>query len=151
MKRIYEAEDPESGGRSLDELIAVIQGVLDDPGFDHIKVWKDDLNEVLTLLRGGNLTAACKALRRTVKSSRGTLQISDPKINRALQDVLADLKTKIGYGNYESREDENREAGIREDWEKVVVEEALREALPDYRQRREAEEHQAAMRSIYGA
>ena len=151
MRRIYEGKDPEPGARSLDELIEVVQGVLDDPGFDHIKDWKDDLTEVLTLLRGGNLTAACKALRRTAGGSRGTLQVSDPKINRALQDVLADLKTKIGYGNYESREDENREGGNREDWIKVRVEEILRAKDPDYRQRREAEEHQAAMRSIYGA
>jgi len=141
MKRMYEAEDPEPGGRSLDELIAVIQGVLDDPGFDHIKVWKDDLNEVVDLLRAGDIVAGCKALRRTAGSGRGALQISDPKIYRALQDVLADLKDMIGYGNYESREDRV----------KAKVEEALRAALPDYRQRREAEEHQAAMRSIYGA
>ena len=141
MRKIYEAEGPEAGARSLDELIEVVQGVLDDPGFDHIKDWTDDLTEVLGHLRAGNLTAACKALRRTAGGSRGTLQISDPKINRALQDVLADLKTKIGYGNYENRED----------WKKARVEEILREKLPDYRQRREAEEHQAAMRSIYGA
>ena len=151
MKRIYEAEDPEPGGRSLDELIAVIQGVLDDPGFDHIKVWKDDLNEVVDLLRAGDIVAGCKALRRTAGSGRGALQISDPKIYRALQDVLADLKDMIGYGNYESREDENREGGNREDWIKVRVDEILRTKDPDYRQRREAEEHQARMRSIYGA
>ena len=141
MKRMYEAEDPEPGGRSLDELIAVIQGVLDDPGFDHIKVWKDDLNEVVDLLRAGDIVAGCKALRRTAGSGRGALQISDPKIYRALQDVLADLKDMIGYGNYENREDRV----------KAKVEEGLRAALPDYRQRREAEEHQAKMRSIYGA
>ena len=151
MRRIYEAKDPEPGVRSLDELIEAVQAVLDDPGFDHIKDWKDDLTEVLTLLRAGNLTAACKSLRRTTRSARGTLQVSDPKINRALQDVLADLKAMIGYGNYESREDENREGGNREDWIKVRVDEILREKLPGYRQRREAEEHQAAMRSIYGA
>lgn len=141
MRAVYEAEDPEPGARSLDELIAVIQAIKDDRRFGHIGDMQDDLSEVLDHLRAGNLRAGCKALRRFANGSRGNL-IPWPEVKRDLQDVLADLKAMIGYGNYESKSIDDRVMEILEKdptWQRLQAE--GRAARMD--------EHQARMKGIF--